>query len=327
MSISIEKSKLLEILEAIMSDKKLIAQVQNGKTVDFLDVKNVDDILFGDEIAYKSPKEFLFPRVEKIIEFKKDEAVMNKKDEGVVIFGIRPCDLEGLYVLEQVFTKGKYVDPFFNENLKNTLLIGVGCHSKKPGCFCDERETNMKYSNKCDLFLNKDGENYEVLYVSEKGREYFSKFIEDLKDFENKEAPEFLKKETLSIDDHTETELFNKVDWEKISETCQGCGLCTYICPTCHCFEFKDVKEGENICRYRRWDSCMFGKFTLHASGHNPRQTKKERYRQRVLHKYLYVKNNFGCVACTGCGRCVRSCPAGLNINKIVHGIMEVMEQ
>ncbi len=327
MSIQIEKSKMLEILKEMMEEKKLIAQVQNDKTVDFLEVKDVNDILLGDEIAYKSPKEFLFPRVEKIIEFTKDGAIVTKPERGVVIFGVRPCDLEALHVLEQVFTKGKYVDPFFEANLKNTLLIGVGCINKKSGCFCDKRETNMKYSDKCDLFLQKNDENYEVLYVSDRGREYFSKFVKNLLEFENPPAPELSKEETLAIDDNTEADLFNKVDWESISETCQGCGMCTYICPTCHCFEFKDVKEGESYCRYRRWDSCMFSKFTLHASGHNPRQSKKERYRQRVLHKYLYVKENFGCVACTGCGRCVRSCPAGVNINNVVHGIMEVMQQ
>lgn len=325
MSIKIEKSKILDILKEMMKEKRLMAQAQNGKNVDFLEIKDVKDILLGDEIAYKSPKEFIFPRVEKIIEFSKDEAVVTKPEKGVVIFGMRPCDLEAIHVLEQVFTKGKYVDPFFEANFKNTLLIGVSCINKKSGCFCDKRETNMKYSDKCDLFLENQGDTYEVLYVADKAKEYLSKFIEGILEFKNPPAPEFAQGETLQIHENSEEDLFNKVDWESVSETCQGCGMCTYICPTCHCFEFKDVKEGENYCRYRRWDSCMFGKFTLHASGHNPRNSKKERYRQRVLHKYLYVKENFGSVACTGCGRCVRSCPAGLNIGNIVNGIMEVM--
>jgi len=69
----------------------------------------------------------------------------------------------------------------------------------------------------------------------------------------------------------------------------------------------------------------MYPKFTLHASGHNPRETVKERFRQRILHKYLYVNKNFGYVACTGCGRCIRSCPTGMNIRKVVESIMEVL--
>ena len=117
--------------------------------------------------------------------------------------------------------------------------------------------------------------------------------------------------------------MFDKIDWVKYTDICQGCGLCTFICPTCHCFEFKDVDENGSVCRYRNWDSCMFPKFTVHASGHNPRASIKERYRQRVLHKYSYIPKNFGYVSCTGCGRCIRSCPAGVNIRSIVEGITE----
>jgi ferredoxin len=126
----------------------------------------------------------------------------------------------------------------------------------------------------------------------------------------------------LSADENI---LFDKVDWDRISETCIGCGTCTYICPTCHCFDFKDVAEKGVASRYRCWDSCMYPKFTLHTSGHNPRPTKTERYRQRIMHKYVYVKKNFGYIACTGCGRCVRSCPAGVNIKSVVKRIMEEM--
>jgi ferredoxin len=121
-----------------------------------------------------------------------------------------------------------------------------------------------------------------------------------------------------------ENEVFEKFGWEDATATCQGCGMCTYICPTCHCFMFKDVLEKDEASRFRIWDSCMFPKFTLHASGHNPREEKYERYRQRVMHKYLYVKENFDAVACTGCGRCIRNCPAGVNIKTIVEEIMEV---
>ncbi|MGI6669754.1 MAG: 4Fe-4S dicluster domain-containing protein [Acetivibrionales bacterium] len=123
--------------------------------------------------------------------------------------------------------------------------------------------------------------------------------------------------------DMDENVLFNYDIWEKVSETCLGCGTCTYICPTCHCFGFRDTAVKGEASRYRYWDSCMYPKFTLHASGHNPRPTRKERFRQRVMHKYVYIKKNFGLTACTGCGRCIRSCPAGINIRSVVKSIMQ----
>jgi ferredoxin len=42
-----------------------------------------------------------------------------------------------------------------------------------------------------------------------------------------------------------------------------------------------------------------------------------------VLHKYLYVMQNTGLIACTGCGRCVRSCPVGINIKSVAESLME----
>ena len=226
--------------------------------------------------------------------------------------------------------------------LETSLIIGVSCLEKKPGCFCEVRETDMSYSESCDLFLKDAGDDYEILYVSDKGREGFGSQIPGLKDFVNRQSGTYLMSENLSPDgdeltrhkvrptlsvplslDMCELEMFDKIDWGKYTDICQGCGLCTFICPTCHCFDFKDVDENGVVCRYRNWDSCMFPKFTMHASGHNPRASIKERYRQRVLHKYSYIPENFGCVSCTGCGRCTRSCPAGVSIKSIVTGIIE----
>ena len=328
------KDDLKVLLNKFLEKRTVYAPVSNGRKLDYMSVPDADDVVFSDELPYKSPKEIFFPRCEKIITFKDGDAVAEISGEEFLLFGAKPCDLEALDILRKIFTEGKFKDPFFEERYKNTLMIGIGCAGKKPGCFCDIRETDLGYSNKCDLFLglskcrndndnDSDNENpgYEVLFVSEKGRGAFGPYIPGLSGFENAKD-EFKPKKTLAIET-TEEDLFSKVDWGKIVQTCQGCGMCTFICPTCHCFMFKDVDEGDQACRYRNWDSCMFPKFTLHASGHNPRTEKYERYRQRIAHKYLYLSKNFGVIACTGCGRCVRSCPAGMNIKEVAEGIAE----
>ena len=361
--IIITKDRMREILASLMEERRVAAPVKDGKVVDYIEVgpDGVQDILMGDEIAYKSPKEFFFPRCEKIITFKDDEAIAEMPGKGLVLFGARPCDLEALKIMTAVFTTGKFEDPFFKANLDASLIIGVACREKKPACFCDARETDKAYSESCDLFLKNTDEGYEALYVSEKGREALGSYIPGLESLQGNDGADGAKSgrplsgesalagdsatptaataapaapantpatsagdsvKTLSLD-KAELDMFDKIDWEKHTEICQGCGMCTYICPTCHCFVFKDVEESGTVCRYRNWDSCMFPKFTLHASGHNPRASIKERYRQRILHKYSYVKENFGYVACTGCGRCVRSCPAGMNIKTIVEDIVE----
>ena len=335
--IAISKDEIKKILGDLIRQKTVVAPVFNGKKLDYLPAAGTEEIVFNDELPYKSPKELFFPRCEKIITFRDGEAIAEIPKEQSVLFGARPCDLEALAIMKKVFTEGKFKDPYFQERCNNTLIIGLGCMAKKPGCFCDERETDMGYSDKCDIFLGiikpaaeQEEIGFKVLYVSDKGRAALGGYIKDLEKFENTER-KFTPQKTLSIDNLLtkgieEEELFKKVDWENTVDTCQGCGMCTFICPTCHCFMFKDVDEGDSACRFKCWDSCMFPKFTMHASGHNPRTAKHERYRQRIAHKYLYVQKNFGSVACTGCGRCVRGCPAGMNIKKVVEGITEALK-
>jgi ferredoxin len=76
--------------------------------------------------------------------------------------------------------------------------------------------------------------------------------------------------------------------------------------------------------RLRSWDSCMFYQYSLEASGHNPRPTRLDRYRNRVGHKFSYFPEKYdGQFSCTGCGRCVRSCPVSIDIRRAVAGLKE----
>jgi ferredoxin len=107
--------------------------------------------------------------------------------------------------------------------------------------------------------------------------------------------------------------------WEEASAKCIACGACTYLCPTCYCFTITDEAQGLSGKRLRSWDTCMSFQFTMEASGHNPRPTKAHRLKNRVGHKFSYYPTrNGGLTACCGCGRCIRKCPASVDIREIV---------
>ncbi|MCL1808368.1 MAG: 4Fe-4S dicluster domain-containing protein [Clostridiales bacterium] len=328
----ISKETLNKILKrlAAAEDVLLLAPVWNGKVLDFVTVTDAEKIVISDDIPYKSPKEAFMPQTENLMTFLEGDVLESEYDKKTVVFGAKPCDAEALRVLHAVLTDGKFQDPFFMRRFESSVLIAVGCANEKPGCFCAERGFDRTFSDFSDIMLHEDegGSGYTVTCLSDKGRGLLSGF-DETKGIEaaerTAETPAAgIKK--LELDKNIEDrELFDIIDWEKATEICQGCGMCTFICPSCHCFDFKDVSGFNETKRYRCWDSCMYPQFTLHASGHNPRASVKERFRQRVLHKYLYINKIFGYTACTGCGRCIRSCPAGMNIKKVVESIMEVL--
>ena len=115
--------------------------------------------------------------------------------------------------------------------------------------------------------------------------------------------------------------LFDDPAWATLSEACLGCGTCTFVCPTCQCYDIRDFDCGRGVLRYRCWDSCMYADFTKMSAG-QPRLTQKERFRQRFMHKLVYYpENNNGLYSCVGCGRCVKKCPISMNIVKVMKTI------
>lgn len=360
---TIPKNKTNEVLEVLIENFRVVAPLQQNGVLEFKEInrdkysdeqnidrvvsekniaENIIESIYSDELPYKSPKEFLFPQVEKLMIFDNESNTVkeifnndfNTKEGCIgktVIYGVRPCDLEALEILTTIFSEGKFKDDRIVKRRENTILIGIGCENKKPGCFCDERGIDKNFSKDCDIFIQSSivysftDAGDSILEILKSNGISLGVAADEYGCKEECEKDNSFKKGLLSINADENT-LFNKIDWDRITEKCIGCGMCTYICPTCHCFDFKDVYEDGKAIRYRCWDSCMYPKFTVHASGHNPRSSKKDRYRQRILHKYLYVRKNFGYIACTGCGRCIRSCPAGMNIKNVVQEIMEELK-
>ena len=118
-------------------------------------------------------------------------------------------------------------------------------------------------------------------------------------------------------------ERFNAPQWASLAESCLGCGTCTFVCPTCQCYDIKDFNTGGGVKRYRCWDSCMYSDFTLMSAG-QPRPTQLERFRQRFMHKLVYYPaNHEGEFGCVGCGRCLQKCPISMNIVKVARALGE----
>ena len=167
-------------LASLAPDMRLAGPVRDGKIVEFREGEP-EDFIFDDSISYKSPKEFYFPRVERLITFGDDAAEIEPEPRAVVISGARPCDLEALRVMREVFSKGWYKDPFFERRAERNLVIGFACGAKKPGCFCDALGFDMKFSDFCDIMLERVPDSYgdvsfRVTHLSGKGAKALAGF-------------------------------------------------------------------------------------------------------------------------------------------------------
>ena len=285
----------------------------------------------------KSPKDFFFPQTEDLMRFKTEgkniEVIdVRRENEDFVIFGVRPCDVKSFDILDRVFLTEPR-DSFYAMKREHGIIVSVACTRPAETCFCSTFGINAAEpigdvsAWKCDdaLYLQPNTEKGRALVDS------LSSLLEECSDEAVNAQKESIAKimnklplKDLSTDAFgggKTQELFNNPAWDELSSSCLGCGTCTFVCPTCQCYDIKDFNTGNGVIRYRCWDSCMYSEFTKMAHGNN-RLTQKERFRQRFMHKLVYYpENNDGLFSCVGCGRCLAKCPISMNIAKVMKKI------
>jgi ferredoxin len=326
----INKGKVSEFLNRLL-DYIIYAPYQNGDTILFKSMGNTDKILFQFTNSVKSPKHVLLPQTETLLKFitnkkgvKIEELEMNDKS---IIFGIRPCDAKGITILDRIFSED-FEDPYYIRKRENALLIGFACNKPHRNCFCTSVGGAPNSTDGLDMLWTDIDDKYYVEILTSKGigiiegSKCFSKVSkkDDMeRDKVHKNAIERIT-EKANVDAMPKklSEMFDDEYWENIALKCLGCGACTYLCPTCYCFDINDIDYGGKIKRIRTWDSCQYSSYTIHTSGHNPRPNKVNRVRNRIYHKYKYHPDNYNEIACVGCGRCITHCPVNMNMKTII---------
>ncbi len=282
----------------------------------------------------KSAKDAFFPQSEGLYSVKKEGKKMSVepqalKEQNFVVFGMKACDVKGVEVLDRVFLVDP-VDTFYKARREHGTIVALACREPEETCFCKVFGIDAA-DPMADVATWMIGEDLYWKALTEKGETLTELVKELLTDAE--EAPVEAEKEAihaiveklpymnLSLEGWNGdalTEKFNSPLWEELYKPCLACGTCTFVCPTCQCYDIKDYTAGDTVSRYRCWDSCMYSDFTMMAHGNN-RTSQMQRFRQRFMHKLVYYPaNNDGMYSCVGCGRCVEKCPASLNIVKVI---------
>jgi ferredoxin len=273
-------------------------------------------------VPVNSVKDFLFPRSEVVARFALGEkdftpVAVERSAPKTVVLGARPCDTAALAALDAVFN-WDYKDGSYNARREALSVVSLACAQADEYCFCTSVGGAPDATAGADAMLRPadGGQRFIFEALSDKGRALQDAAAGALSEGAAKAdaAADLKKRFDPAAVGRWLAANFDSPFWKEAALACLGCGACAYSCPVCHCFDLQDEKDNKECRRLRNWDSCGFGQFTLHASGHNPRPDQSARWRQRVMHKFSIYPQKFKTLACTGCGRCSRLCQAGMAI-------------
>jgi len=337
-----DKAGLQKFYEAIMAHRETYAPVEKFGKFDFKRVSALSECDPEAPIAKtQSIKPLFFPRSAKVLKYIATSAgteVIEVDEDPLtvkrVILGAKHCDARGLQVLDKVYN-WDYIDTDYQKRRENTVIISTRCDKADTHCFCTSLDYDVENLDALDvLVVNGLDEKIYLKARTGKGEDFLKEESSQLLAVGNQQsAEEEMKKQydtfTASFRlkmDYKEvnaklSKIFDTPEFENVSGNCVGCNTCAFVCPTCHCFKISDEKVKDTGLRYKSYDSCNNGYFTLMAGGHNPRPVKYRRWRQRALHKFVYYKERFGENLCVGCGKCTNACPVNISIFEVVNQV------
>lgn len=337
--LKVSKTKLNELFDAISAKQALYLPVdRNDGAAEYK--KYESGMTMSKALnTVRSAKDFFFPQTENLVDFKMEgkniEVIdVREESEDFVIFGVRACDARSFTILDKVFLADP-VDSYYKNRRDHGTVVTMACTRPSETCFCQTFGIDPT-APEGDAACFDDGENIFFKANNEKGQAFIDSIASLLEEGDTAKLDEvqaktktvmeklpLAKLSTENFGGDKLNEYFNSEKWADLSEACLGCGTCTFVCPTCQCYDIKDFNTGHGIKRFRCWDSCMYSDFTKMAHG-NPRLTQVERFRQRFMHKLVYFPaNNNGEFGCVGCGRCLSKCPISMNIVKVMKALEE----
>jgi ferredoxin len=308
------------------------SSTQEGTGVKYGQVQSPDEVLLDGPQPIRPLKEVVFPPTEALFRWRQEKSAVKIEEvpsdfKETVVIGARPCDAAGLEVVDCVMG-WDYRDELWFGRRQATTVLAMACTTCDESCFCTAVGLSPTSTRAADWFLTPVDGGFEVDILTPKGEAVLERYKARCPETEKPAASQAAgveQKVRANLDVQPERirgwleTHFDDPLWKRVALRCHGCGACAFVCPSCHCFDIVDEPDGANSgTRRRNWDSCQTALFTLHGSGHNPRKDQTARLRQRIMHKFSIYPARFGEVLCTGCGRCVRVCAAGMDLVSIL---------
>lgn len=323
----LDKNHLSFWLRKLRNGSSLIAPVRDHSgDIVLTELVRMHDTALDGPALMPSPKEFLFPQMERLFRYSAEAVVETPDQTKRVIFGVRPCDLSAVRILDR-FYLGNHPDSYYAQRRQNTSFITIACNRPDPTCFCLSLGSGPFLKSGFDIQLTDLGDRFAVEAGSDAGAAMIARFghiftpakppdREDL--FESRLASQSSFEKRVNLEQVRRAMTSGSVTdefWETVASRCFECGGCVYNCPVCTCFTVLDRADSAGSgSRFRLWDACMFKGFTRTAGGVVPAEQKLRRTKRWFHHKLVHWPAQFGTFGCVGCGRCAVSCPGKIDM-------------
>jgi len=340
----IHKNDVLKIIDVLRENYRVVAPFEGRDRDSYFDDvtdANRDSVAIHVPNPYYPPKRYVFPHMQKLLRISdgdKPSIEDISREEKTAIFGLRSCDVGGIFHQDRFFLGNAFRDNYYEQLRNNLFIVNMACtdinRDIDDDCFCVCADGGPAAKDNFDLQLldlHDDSGDFLAVAATPRGEALFAQpffrpaaaahlarrkavLNEARKRF--KTATSWYSAATKFI---TRGEVKDSA-WKKVGDRCLECGGCSYVCPACTCFTVTDRPVGNNVFeRVRVWDACALSGFTRMAGGHNPRKAVHDRRNRRFFRKlsHFFIQREFT-MACVGCGRCVRVCHGDIGMPQVV---------